>query len=230
MMTPRRLTFAHDTPSENLFATRFPREAEGDRTCQAVGARSTPLSGIPRRRESENQDDVLVDQAVSGDELAFAKLHDLYRGRIYAYLSRRAASPHDAEDLTQDVFLLAWRAIGRYRREGSPFVAWLLAIAHNTLVSYYRSRRRIEQWLDREEVEQLAEANPGSGTDGVIDRVTVQRLLCRLRPHHKQVLTMRFLDDLSHEDVARTLEKSAAHVRVLQFRALEEVRRRMEPA
>lgn len=226
MRTPQTYASTLDTPSENHSAPRFPQGAARDRTCQAVVARA----GTQCRSRAENEEDILVDRAVAGDELAFTKLHDLHRGRIKSYLSRRAASPHDAEDLTQEVFLLAWRAIGRYRRAGSPFVAWLLAIAHNTVVSYYRRRRRIEQWLDEDEEEWAPETNSTSGTDGVINRLTVQKLLHRLRPRYTQVLTMRFLDDLSHRDVARTLQMSEANVRVLQHRALEELRRRMEPA
>lgn len=227
--TTQRYTSLETAP-ENHSAPCFPRENKFDRTYRTIVTRQGAGLGARCRPEAENEEDVLVDRAVAGDELAFTKLHDLYRGRIYSYLNRRAVSPHDAEDLTQDVFLLAWRAIGRYRRAGSPFVAWLIAIAHNTVVSYHRRRHRIEQWLDDDEVEHAAEANSSSGTDGLIDQLTVQKLLQRLRPHHKQVLTLRFLDDLSHRDVARTLRKSEANVRVLQHRALEEVRRRMEPA
>ena len=61
----------------------------------------------------------------------FAVLYDRYLDRVYRHVTDWVGNRADAEDLTQQVFLQAWRAIGRYRRTGASFAAWLLTIAQN---------------------------------------------------------------------------------------------------
>jgi len=79
----------------------------------------------------------LVDRVVaSRDARAFGELYDLFVERIYKYLYCRASSHPDAEDLTEQVFLKAWEAIGGYRWQGRPFEAWLYRLAHNVYVDH----------------------------------------------------------------------------------------------
>lgn len=71
---------------------------------------------------------LLVERAVQGDAETFGKLYDLYVDRVYRHVYYRVGNQADAEDLTSQVFLNAWRAISRYRPMGRPFVVWLLSL------------------------------------------------------------------------------------------------------
>jgi len=166
----------------------------------------------------------LVARAVDGDEHAFTSLYDHYFDRIYRHISYRVGQRQDAEDLTQQVFLQAWRALGRYRQTNTPFVAWLLTIAHNLVVSFYRRNKSTASlesdqidWPSDDHVEGLAETRA--------DYHLVRRLIRELRPEHQQVLVMRFLEDLAHRDIAIAMGKSETNVRVMQHRALSELRK-----
>src|SRR5688572_3306276 len=86
----------------------------------------------------------LVARATQGDEGAFTALYDYFFDRIYRHVYYRVGRTQDAEDLTQQIFLQAWRALSRYRQTETPFVAWLFTIAHNTIVSFYRRQKPVQ--------------------------------------------------------------------------------------
>lgn len=149
-------------------------------------------------------DRTLVEAAVAGDGEAFATLYDLHLGRIYRHVYYWVGNQAEAEDLTQQVFLQAWQAIGRYRCGKAPFVAWLLTIAHNLLVSRHRENKGQEpcplelelasrdRWSDPE-VEALAR----------YDRLAVRRAVLRLRPDQQQVVLLRFVEGFAYGEAAR---------------------------
>src|SRR5436305_2441957 len=84
-----------------------------------------------------------IELAIAGDEHAFAALYDRHLDRVFRHIYYRVGNRADAEDLTQQVFLKAWQAVGRYRQTGAPFIAWLLTIAHNLVVSFYRKGKEV---------------------------------------------------------------------------------------
>jgi len=133
----------------------------------------------------------------------------------------------DAEDLAQQVFLQAWRALGRYRQTGTPFVAWLFTIAHNVVVSFYR-RQRPTTPLDTETLDWPDELRPEAVAELGIEYERVRQAMQHLKPEQQQVLAMRFLEDLPFRDIALALGKSEVNVRVMQHRALLELRRVLE--
>ncbi|MFN3336109.1 MAG: RNA polymerase sigma factor [Thermomicrobium sp.] len=171
-------------------------------------------------------DTLLVEAAATGDAEAFATLYDRYVDRVYRHCYYRLGRRADAEDVTQETFLRAWRAIGRYRRTEAPFLAWLLTISDRLILSQQRSRRRVivdeavaerqSEFLDAEE-EAL----------GALASDAVRRALARLRPDRQQVLVLRFIDGLSLAEVAAALGRSESAVAVLQHRALADLRREL---
>ena len=188
------------------------------------------LSGEPRLTEAptpREPDDSLIVQAIGGDKIAFTQLYDFYYDRVYRHVLYRVPSAEDAEDLTQLVFLQAWRAIGRYRITGSPFIAWLVTIAHNLVMSFYR-RNRPTSSLDQDPMEERGDSDPELRTETTFDQERIRAAITQLRPEHQQVVTMRFLENLAHRDIAIALGKSEGSIRVIQHRALGELRRILE--
>lgn len=172
--------------------------------------------------DSKKNEARLVARAVEGDAEAFGDLYEIHLDAIYRYVYYRTSNHQDAEDLTETVFLKAWRAIGRYQVDSSPFRAWLYRIAHNAVVDHYRAYQ---------ETEPLA-LHPTLSDDGGHVEQQIQRrewtdrlnqVIGRLSPLHQDVLVLRFINGLSHAEVAEILERSAGSVRVLQHRALKEL-------
>jgi RNA polymerase sigma-70 factor (ECF subfamily) len=170
----------------------------------------------------------LIDAAAAGDGEAFARLYDLYVGRLYRYVYLRVGNESDAEDLTQQIFLQAWRAIGRYRRTRAPFVAWLLVIAHNLVVSFYRGQKDVRR-LAMEPANEARWANPEEETLAAQEREAVRRAVARLNPDQQQVVTMRYLEQCDHSTIAAVLGKSEGTVRVILHRALRALRDLLSP-
>jgi RNA polymerase sigma-70 factor (ECF subfamily) len=169
--------------------------------------------------------EALVLRAVNGDVAAFTALYDHFYDRVYRHVYYRVGRIEDAEDLTQQVFLHAWRALRRFRPNGSPFVAWLFTIAHHLVINHYR-RTKMTRQLPENMVAARAEVYPDH--DLRLDQERVRAAIRRLKPDQQQVVIMRFLEDLPHRDIAAALGKSEANVRVIQHRALQELRQILE--
>ena len=133
----------------------------------------------------------------------------------------------DAEDLVQVVFLQAWRAIGRYKVTGSPFVAWLFTITHNLVVSFYRGNHATVA-LEKDIPEVRQTSHPEFAAESVLDQERTRTAISKLRPDHQKVINLRFIENLAHRDIAESLGKSEGAVRVIQHRALLELRHILE--
>ncbi|MCA1726067.1 MAG: hypothetical protein LC748_17830, partial [Thermomicrobia bacterium] len=86
----------------------------------------------------ETAEAALILQAREGSREAFGLLYERHRATIARYVAARIHDAADAEDLTEAIFESAWRAMGRYREQGVPFLAWLYRLAHNRVVDHYR--------------------------------------------------------------------------------------------
>ena len=178
---------------------------------QAVG--SVPLEG-----EAE-----LIERAITGHEIAFTRLYDTHYDRVYRYILRLVRSVEDAEDLTQKVFLQAWRGLSRYRRTQSPFVAWLIAIAHNLTMSFFRSRK-VNRSLEGDLPEAVEPPAPVAAIADLGEQELVRDAILRLNPEQQQVVTMRFFEGFECGEIAAAIGKSEGNVRVIQHRALQKLR------
>lgn len=176
------------------------------------------------RAETTNAEWVLITASIGRNAQAFATLYDSYLDRVYNYVYYRVGNRPDAEDLTQQVFLNAWNAIGRYKNTGATFIAWLLTIAHNLVVSFHRKSKETT-YLELEPAAHQRWANPEAETLARNDRVAVRHAILRLKPEWQQVITMRFLENLDYSDLAAALGKTEGNIRVIQHRALAELQR-----
>lgn len=175
-------------------------------------------------RDATESEAALVEAAAAGDAQAFAALYDQHVERIYRHVYYRVGHRPEAEDLTQQVFLRAWQAMRRYRPTAAPFIAWLLTIAHNLLVNFYRQRRDTKP-LELEPAVRALWADPEAEALARHDRLAAQTAILCLKPDHQQVISLRFLEGFSTAEVASALGKTEGHIRVLQHRALAELRR-----
>ncbi len=172
----------------------------------------------------------LVEAAVSGNVEAFGELYRRYYSLIYRYVFFRLRSAPDAEDLAGQVFLNAWRSIGRFRPGQVPFNAWLYTIAHNLLVNHYRNHsRRAETSID-DNMGEAADAgpmvvNPESEMEKKWRNEALREAILNLKEEQQQVIYLRFIERRDHSEVARLLGKNEGAIRTIQFRALQALRR-----
>jgi RNA polymerase sigma-70 factor, ECF subfamily len=171
-------------------------------------------------------EDELIARARRGDREAFADLYQRYLPMIYAYVRARVFDDHDAEDLTEQVFLRAYESLHRYRRRGWPYSAFLYRIARNLLVDHIR-RARPELPVDVAE----ARGDGASSADEVIiqreERRRLRSALDRLPQDYQEVIRLRLLLALPTATAAVWMGRSEGAVRVLLFRAMQALRREL---
>lgn len=170
---------------------------------------------------------VLVQQAIARDREAFGALYDRHVVRVYRHLYYLVGNAAEAEDLTAQAFLQAWEAIHRYEMRGVPFVSWLLRIAHNLGVSYLRSRRENAQ-LPETLVDHGSKHNPEEVAQRQMEVERIREAILQLGEEQRQVILLRFVEDLDYREVAEIVGKSVAAVRVIQHRALNAIRKQVQ--
>ena len=179
---------------------------------------ATALSDLDER--------TLVQRAIEHDREAFGALYDRHVVRVYRHLYYLVGNAAEAEDLTAQAFLQAWEAIPRYQIRGAPFISWLLRIAHNLGVSHLRSRRDGVE-LPATLIYHGREGNPEETLQRQADVDRVREAILRLREEQRQVIILRFVEDLEYPEVAEIVGKSVAAVRVIQHRALNALRKQI---
>jgi RNA polymerase sigma-70 factor (ECF subfamily) len=171
----------------------------------------------------------LVDRVVdSRDSNAFGELYDRFVERVYRYLYFRTGSHPEAEDLTEQVFLKAWEAIGRYRWQGRPFVAWLYRLAHNSHIDHVRTQRPTTSLTNDDRPLELASPAAAVELSRALDADLLSRALGELTIDQQQVIVMKFIDGLDNEQIAQSMAKREGAIRALQMRALMSLRRVLE--
>jgi RNA polymerase sigma-70 factor (ECF subfamily) len=179
-------------------------------------------------------DDVLADRARRGSTQAFAELVSRYQQRIYRVAIRMSRSPSDAEEITQETFLLAHRAIGTFHGD-ARFSTWLYRIAVNQALMVRRSAwRRPSQSLEdlgRGEAILASGAEPPEGADELLYwKNLLKRLqdaLPRLDDAHRAALVLRDIEQLSAEQAGEILGVSADVIRQRAHRARLKLREQL---
>lgn len=171
-------------------------------------------------------DERLLIEAAQQDPARFADLYEVNFERVYAYAVRRVRDRAEAEDVTAEVFHQALANLKRFEWRGIPFAAWLFRIAANLISDrWQRSGREI---TDVETID-AAQVSPAE-IEEVERRATLFKLVDTLPAEQKNVVVLRFVEQKSIKEVAREIRKTEGAVKQLQFRALSNLRARMEGA
>ena len=172
-------------------------------------------------------DERLLIEAAQRDPARFAELYEINFERVYAYAVRRVGNRAEAEDLTADVFHQALANLKRFEWRGIPFAAWLFRIAANLISDrWQRSGREVAD--DSGQIES-AQVSPVE-IEEVERRATLYRLVDTLPEEQRRVVVLRFVEQKSIKEVAKQIRKTEGAVKQLQFRALSNLRARMEGA
>ena len=180
--------------------------------------------------EARPDDAALVAACQKGDEKAFGELVRRYQRAIYRLAWSLTRNASDADDLSQETFVRAWGAIGRFEL-GQPLYPWLARIVTNQAFSLFRHRKRRPETS----IEPLVEAGQQWGMeDDPAEHAAVTERDARLRAcfgelaaEHQAVLALRAVQDLSYEEIASTLSIPIGTVMSRLSRARGELKRRL---
>jgi len=166
----------------------------------------------------------IIKSAVRGEASAFGLLYDHYQPKIYRFVLIKVGQREDAEDLTHQVFINAWQNVYNYRSLGFPFSSWLYQIARNLVIDHYRTRKADLpiHAIDPDSFATVASAH--FSVEHAMDMERVTRAIQRLKAEYQDVILMRFVEELSLKETARALEKSEGAVKLLQHRAVKELK------
>lgn len=170
----------------------------------------------------------LIESAVRGKASAFGLLYDHYHPKIYRFVLIKVGRREDAEDLTHQVFLSAWQNISSYKDLGFPFSSWLYRIARNQIIDRYRTKK---SEIGLEDADEEIFAYYGSGDDGIDEKIRFEHVISaikELKDDYQDILIMRFIEDLSIKETAATIKKTEGAVKLMQHRAVKELKKVFE--
>ena len=188
---------------------------------------------VPVEQATLQRDTGLVDAALR-DSAAFAAIVGQFKQALGRYL-RRVLGSHaqSAEDVLQDAFINAYLNLNDYDRS-RPLSPWLYRIAHNEAVSYLRKRNVEPQTLGSEDAILILERQGGGDDPGLAwlrngTVIEVHQALSTLEVRYRDVLTLRYLEDKSYDEISDILELPPGTVATLLSRGLKRLRAPLEP-
>ena len=162
----------------------------------------------------------LLIAAAQRDPRQFAELYEANFHRVYAYVSCKVRSRHEAEDIVSEVFHKALVNIHEYEWRGTPFIAWLLRIALHSINDRWQKSSR-EELLEHDDPD-------GGHTAAALERRTMLfQLVDELPEEQRLVIQRRFIEQRSIREIAVELHRSEGAIKQLQFRALQTLRNLM---
>jgi len=176
-------------------------------------------------------DQQLVERAQRGDKHAFGLLVSKYQRKLGRLLSRFIRDPTEVEDVTQEAFIKAYRALPRFRGD-SAFYTWMYRIAVNTAKNYLAAQRRrpMDVEIDAQEAEHfdlhtnLRETDTPEGVTLSNElKETGERAIAALPEDLRTAIVLRELEGMSYEEIAQTMECPVGTVRSRIFRARDAI-------
>ena len=170
------------------------------------------------------QDQKLVEDAKQ-DSQKFVHLYDKYFDQIYRYVYRRVSDKVIVHDLVSQTFYDALSHLQSYEWRGYPFSSWLYKIAHNNVLKWYREQSKA-QMVGLDEVAELTDHSVDHQRDVLRkeDQSEVQRVLAQLDPEEREIIRLKFFEEVSNIEIAEIMGLSANHIGVKVYRTLKKVK------
>ena len=224
-------TILRTVPSKGSFAPFFAKSIR-----LIDGGNEDGINGYTHQIKEEATDQQLVDQVMAGNKNAFNLLVMRYQHRVAALIARFVQDPQEVEDVAQEAFIKAYRALPLFRGD-SAFYTWLYRIAVNTAKNHLvaRSRRPPAHDLEIDEVEPteigsvLHEIESPEGSLSTSElKEAIEAAVDSLPEELKTAFTLREFSGLSYEDITEVMDCPVGTVRSRIFRAREAIDRKIK--
>ncbi len=153
----------------------------------------------------------LIEKAKQGDVDAFEELISTYQRMIYNYCYRMSGNLHDAEDLTQEVFIKVYKSLRKFKGK-SQFSTWIYRIAHNTCVDRHRKKRPTDDnmiFLDNEKEYRTLISDSYIPEEELLSKEKqdiIQKCIDSLKPEYRSVIILRDIQNYSYKEIATILD------------------------
>ena len=175
---------------------------------------------------------ILIDRVRRGDQKAFKEIYQVFSDRIYRFIFFRLPQEADAKDLLQETFLNLWNYLtdkDKQEKKIKNLQAFIYRIAKNLIAGYYRQRDGKQSNIDIEEVKyKLSDEKQDNFKKEIDLEIRVERVKEQLsilkNETYREVIQLKYLDELNHKEIAEILDKSEQSVRVTLHRAIKKLK------
>jgi RNA polymerase sigma-70 factor (ECF subfamily) len=174
--------------------------------------------------EFENRLEQIVHRCRDGERTAFEELFEMYQPRLKYYVRRLDSGGGNIDDTLQDIWLTVFRKIQELK-DAQFFTVWLYRIARNKVYDEFRNKDRFTRLPEEDEIPVSDSAEPLFDTS---DTEKLHTALNRLKPHHREVLTLSFIEQMPYQSIADVVGCSIGTVRSRIFYAKKSLREEME--
>jgi RNA polymerase sigma-70 factor (ECF subfamily) len=173
----------------------------------------------------EKNPKLLMDSAKKGSSDAFGVLYEIYFKPVFRYIYLRLNNRTEAEDLTQIVFLKTYKSIQSFCEKGKSPLAYFFTVARNTVIDFWRKKKEIKLGNEKETLENIPSAEDTSATALQNETTTIlNEALKILTDDQQEIIILKFINELSNQEIAGILDKNEDAVRQSQCRALKTLR------
>jgi RNA polymerase sigma-70 factor, ECF subfamily len=170
---------------------------------------------------------LLVDRAKSGDRVAFGEIFQLRVSTVQRYVGSIVRDPERTQDAVAETFIDVWKSLPKLR-DAERFDGWLLKIAHRRSMDELRKVRPSVALEDAPEVvDERRDSSPEAVAEASADAEVVRGALAELPEPQREVVTLRYLQDLSYSEIAKQVGRSNDAVRQLHQRGMARLRRQL---
>lgn len=185
------------------------------------GDNEFPADGLNNIISSDN---LLISRIKQGDKAAFSKIVTKYQKKIYQHVYRMVLDHDQADDITQEVFIKAYRAIDDFRGE-SGLYTWLYRIAVNYSLNYLK-KRKAEKTISLELVDTEIKTDEKQITDNIDEKDKVKLIewaISTLPEQQRSVFSLRFYERISYEEISVIMDRSVGAVKANYFHAFKKI-------
>lgn len=174
------------------------------------------------------QEKILIHRAKRGDQSAFARLCEEYRDKIYHFVYFRVSDKEKVQDLTSEIFFKILDTLVRGKTEIEDFRAFLYQTARNLIIDFYRANSKKDISLDEVIEKEIGEETDlVGGLDIKIDLLKIEEALKKIPDRYREIIILRFVDELSFKEIAKIVDESESNVRQIVSRGLKLLRREL---